>query len=185
MLERANGKCAHHQFNYFTHLYKHSCIRQEFKRAIDLKLSHLRRKFWRFGQYIQKYFGWYNPPHHTPMDWYWLDLAWLSSLMMKLGTKFFGFKITDWLELFPLISWFYFSMANVMYIYFLDLRVTLVGISKYVCLQLLEFSFPSVLIPFSLIKKGMEHIKMVKTVTKCFHKYQYFIINPSRGNKLE
>ena len=79
----------------------------------------------------------------------------------------------------------YTSIANVMYIYFLDLRATLVGISKYVCLQLLEFSFPSVLIPFSLIKKGMEHIKMVKTVTKCFHKYQYFIINPSRGNKLE
>ena len=132
-----------------------------------------------------KNFGCFEPLHHTPMDLYWLDLAWLSSLMMKLGTKFFGFKITDWLELFPLISWFYFSMANVMYIYFLDLRVTLVGISKYVCLQLLEFSFPSVLIPFSLIKKGMEHIKMVKTVTKCFHKYQYFIINPSRGNKLE
>ena len=74
-----------------------------------------------------------------------------------------------------------------MYIYFLDLRVTLVGISKYVCLQLLEFSFPSVLIPFSLIKKGVEHIKIIKTVTKCFHKYQYFMINPSGGinwNKL-
>ena len=77
------------------------------------------------------------------------------------------------------------KIAELIWTFYLDFYYFQFILTLFVSTQLSDLAFPSVLIPFSLIKKGMEHIKMVKTVTKCFHKYQYFMINPSRGNKLE